>query len=415
MMRNESDRVQKLLVRIRTRRRLRAVMHHSGTAVAAAIFSVALFNFLERIISISVSDQIFYGVPVALLLAGGVLAFLSVRSVPVVEAVEAERQGAIPQTISTSLLARDSGFSTEAADKIIGDAQVLAANVDPRRAVPLGKPGHGRRVLYSLAVLILSLVIPAVDLLGIEEEATKKQRESHRIARKESSLQRRLREVSRLAERHQIDAETRKLLTRLAQKPEVPPASELSNERHELTKSAQDRARIARRVVSSRLERDALASARTTAERVRRSAEQSGEPKSKEGRELQRAMRKGDLGRAAMELQKLARAAGKDGEAGKQAREDLARIASSMGLSDDLANKLAQASGAGKSGDQIDPKDLQNLTRQLEQLARLLRESDLLDHALDQIKFTEAELSSLPSEWPEGPPPQICPDCLAGT
>ncbi len=414
-MRNESDRVQKLLVRIRTRRRLRAVMHHSGTAVAAAIFSVALFNLLERIISISVSDQVFYGVPVALLLAGGVLAFLSVRSVPLVEAVEAERQGAIPQTISTSLLARDSGFSPEAADKIIGDAQVLAANVDPRRAVLIGKPGHGRRVLYSLAALILSLVIPAVDLLGIEEEATKKQRESHRIARKESSLQRRLREVSRLAERHQVDAETRKLLTRLAQKPEVQPTSELSNERPEPTKSAQDRARKARRVVASRLERDALASARNTAERVRRSAEQSGEPKSKEGRELQRAMRKGDLGRAAMELQKLAQAAGQDGEAGKQAREDLARIASSMGLPDDLASKLAQASGAGESGEQIDPKDLQNLTRQLEQLARLLRESDLLDHALDQIKFTEAELSSLPSEWPDGPPPQICPDCLAGT
>ena len=414
-MRNGSDRVQKLLVRIRTRRRLRAVMHHSGTIMAMAIISVALFNFLDRIISIPVSDQVFYGVPAAFIVAGGILAFLSVRSIPVVEAVEAERQGAIPQTISTSLFARDADFSPEAADKIIGDAELLAANVDPRRAVPLGKPGHGRRVIFSLVVLVLSLVMPAVDLLGIEQEATKKQRESDRIARKESSLQRRLREVSRLAERHQIDPETRKLLATLGQKPQLPPATDPAKQRPEPRVTAQERAKTARRTVASRLEREALASARTTAERVRRSAERSGDPKSKEARELQQAMRKGDLGRAAMELQKLAQAAGQEGEAGKQAREDLARLASSLGLPDDLASKLAEASGAGKAGQQIDPKDLQNLARQMEQLARLMRESDLLDHALDQIQFTEAELSALPSEWPEGPPPQICPDCLAGT
>ena len=116
-----------------------------------------------------------------------------------------------------------------------------------------------------------------------------------------------------------------------------------------------------------------------------------------------------------MELQKLAELAAQEGQAGDQAREDLSQLAESLGLPDDLASKFARETGDGSSGSAADPDDLKRLAQQLDQLARLLRESDLLDHALDQIQFTEAELSSLPSEWPDGPPPQICPDCLAGT
>lgn len=414
-MKNGTNHVQKLLGRIRSRKRLRAVMQHSGTFTAVAICSMALLVLLGRLISVAVSDQVFYGVPAILFVAGAVSAYLSVRSRPVVEAVEAEKSEAIPQTISTALFASDSGFSEEVAGKIITDAQLLAGNVNPRRAVPLGKPGHVMRVVYSLVVLLLVFLIPAIDLLGIEEEANKKQREQERITRKEGSLQRRLREVSRLAEQHQVDPETRKLLVRLAKKPQELPAGDPSVKRTEEPATAQERARKARRDVAGRLERGALEAARNTAERVRRGAEQSGEAKSKEGRELQQAIRKGDLGRAAMELQKLAQLAGQEGEAGDQAREDLASLASSMGLPEELASKLANKSGQGNSGSPIDPKDLQRLAEQLDQLARLLRESDLLDHALDQIQFTEAELSSLPSEWPDGPPPQICPDCLAGT
>ncbi|MGE4620002.1 MAG: hypothetical protein AAEJ04_09375, partial [Planctomycetota bacterium] len=381
---------------------------------ALSILALAILVLLERVFAFQVSDEIVYGLPASLFLMTLLFVYLSIRSIPVVEAVEAERAGSIPQTISTSLFASQSGFSEEVATKIIAEAEVLAEDVNVRGAVPLGRPGHLARVTFSLGVLLLSLIIPPLDLLGLEEEALQKQRQADRVVRKEASLQRRLREVSTLAERHQVNPETRKLLTRISKKPEGSPASGTPSQKP-AQKNAQERAREVRKDVANRLDREALAAARNTAERVRRSAERSGKPQSKEGQEFEQAMRKGDLGRAAQELQKLAEAAGQEGEAGDKARSDLAKMADSLGLPEELASKFAQKkSSRGESGGQPDPDDLKKLARELDQLARLMRESELLDHALEQIQFTEAELSSLPSEWPEGPPPKICPDCLSG-
>lgn len=413
-MRSGTDHVQKLLGRIRFRRRLRAVVQHSGTITAIAISAMALLILLDRLVSVTFSDQVLYGLPTALLLVAVIVAYLSVRNTPVSEAVEAEKSERIPQTISTSLFAEQSEFGTEAADKITFDAQQLAGKVDSRRAIPLGMPGNVMKAVYALALLLVVTTLPRFDLLGVEEQAVKKQREQDRVVRKEGALHRRMSEISRIAQQHRIDPETRNLLAKLAKKPPELPAGKPSDRATE-SKSAQERTRKARRDVASRLDRSALEAARNTADRVRQSAERSGEPRSDEARELQQALRKGDLGRAALELQKLAEQAAQEGQAGDQAREDLSRLAESLGLPDDLASKFARKSGDGSSGSAADPDDLKRLAQQLDQLARLLRESDLLDHALDQIQFTEAELSSLPSEWPDGPPPQICPDCLAGT
>jgi len=144
------------------------------------------------------------------------------------------------------------------------------------------------------------------------------------------------------------------------------------------------------------------------ADRVRQAGQQKGSEDSAAAKELQKALKKGQLGRAGQELQKMAKAAANAGAEGQQARADLAKMAEALGLSDQLKSKLQDEKG-------LSPEDLQKLSQQLDQLAKLMRESDLLDHARKQIQFTEAELSALPAEWPDGPPPKICPDCLAGT
>ena len=45
----------------------------------------------------------------------------------------------------------------------------------------------------------------------------------------------------------------------------------------------------------------------------------------------------------------------------------------------------------------------------LADLARLLREQDLLNSALKEISFTQDELAQLPQDWPEDL--HFCPEC----
>jgi hypothetical protein len=307
------------------------------------------------------------------------------------------------------LLARDEGFSEEVADKIMGDASRMAEGVDPQRAITLGRPRNPWRVVVAICACLAAVSFPTYDLLGIEEEKLSRKKEVDRTARKVASLERRLRDVTQLAERHQIDPETQKLLKILSRKPK-PSAAEKGRTSPQIAprKAALQKTRKDRSQVANRMTRAELKSARATADRVRQAGQQKGSEDSAAAEELQAALKKGQLGRAGQELQKMAKAAANAGAEGQQARADLAKMAEALGLSDLLKSKLKDEKG-------LSPEDLQQLSQQLDQLARLMKESDLLDHARKQIQFTEAELSALPAEWPDGPPPKICPDCLAGT
>jgi|SaaInlV_130m_DNA_3_1039695.scaffolds.fasta_scaffold09374_1 hypothetical protein len=408
-MRSGPDPVDRLLNRIRLRRRLRQVMGHSSNALALALFSWAILILSQRLFSSGVSETLEMTIPLGVFLVVIAAAFLSVRKSRLGEAVEAERGGQIPQTISTSLLARDEGFSEEVADKIMGDASRMAEGVDPQRAITLGRPRNPWRVVVAICACLAAVSFPTYDLLGIEEEKLSRKKEVDRTARKVASLERRLRDVTQLAERHQIDPETQKLLKILSRKPK-PSAAEKGRTSPQIAprKAALQKTRKDRSQVANRMTRAELKSARATADRVRQAGQQKGSEDSAAAEELQAALKKGQLGRAGQELQKMAKAAANAGAEGQQARADLAKMAEALGLSDLLKSKLKDEKG-------LSPEDLQQLSQQLDQLARLMKESDLLDHARKQIQFTEAELSALPAEWPDGPPPKICPDCLAGT
>jgi hypothetical protein len=412
-MDSRQNTIERLLRRIRLRRRFRAMVQHSSDAMVLAISSLVILLLSERLFSIAIPEPFETLIPIGVMVLAMTIAFFSVRPAPISEAVEAELKESIPQTISTSLLARQEGFDDEAAEMIAADADKIAAHVDPSQAVPLGRPDHPWRAAVALVMLIGAFSMPGVDLLGIEQEQVRNKRESDRTARKIASLDRRLREVSRLAEVHKIDEETTKLLKQLSRKEQKKPSKKRAEGREATRQDALKRTKAARSQVKRRLGRSELSAARSTADRVRRAGEQQASPESRAGQELQKALRKGELGRAGQQLQKLAKAAQKPGAEGDQARADLAKLAQALGLSGDLASKLNTSAGGSKGNPSA--QDLKALADQMELLARLLRESDLLDHASKQIKFTEAELSSLPSEWPEGPPPEICPDCLAGT
>ena len=404
------DPVDRLLNRIRLRRRLRQVMGHSSNALALALFSWAILILSQRLFSLGVSETLEMTIPLGAFLVVIAAAFLSVRQSRLGEAVEAERGGRIPQTISTSLLARDEGFSEEVADKILSDASRMAEGVDPQQAIALGKPRNPWRVVVAICACLAAVSFPTYDLLGIEEEKLSRKKEVDRTARKVASLERRLRDVTQLAERHQIDPETQKLLKILSRKPKPSVEQEKGRTSRQTAprKAALQKTRKDRSQVAIRMTRAELKSARATADRVRQAGQQKDNRDSAAAEELQTALKKGQLGRAGQELQKMAKAAANTGAEGQQARADLAKMAEALGLSDLLKSKLNDEKA-------LSPEDLQKLSQQLDQLARLMRESDLLDHARKQIQFTEAELSALPAEWPDGPPPEICPDCLAGT
>ena len=122
--------------------------------------------------------------------------------------------------------------------------------------------------------------------------------------------------------------------------------------------------------------------------------------------------------RAAEALRKMAESLrGAAGEEREQLSRDLAKLSSSLGshfpeLSKGVGDALSRlrsgdgAEASGKLGESAD---------QLQRLARLMRESKLLDSIEAEIEFTQDELAQLPREWKSGPPPKICPDCLAGT
>ena len=117
-------------------------------------------------------------------------------------------------------------------------------------------------------------------------------------------------------------------------------------------------------------------------------------------RKLAKALQEDDPGQIATALDALALKFGENPEAMKRMGDQLRKM---------MGRKPGQDRKSGEPGS----KD-EDLVNDLEQLSRMLKDIAMLDQVKDQLEFTEAELSQLAQEWPEGDPPKICPDCLAG-
>lgn len=400
-----------LLRRVSLRRRLAVAISHLGRGLSAGLAISCLLVIVDRTVRIDWSSlgltllQLIILVPVISLLLT-LLWFLSRRpGDEVSDAVAIERHYRISQTISSSLFVGTSPMPEEFEERLVSDARSAASGLSPSAAISLGKPRH-LLLVSSLLVAVAGLWwgLPTWDLLGLSEERERAARESVRIEDEEARLENEITKTARLADRHAIDPETRKLLTSLGEmEKKEPEKADPETQRAEALAGADQ----FRQKIEKRKDRQEMSELNLALERMREATEP---PETEAGKRLKDSIKKGDPAQIASDLAALASKM-RSGDLG--AASDLAKLASKLG---NLPGMEKLSSAAGKNGlKSIDPKDLANLARSLEQLSRLIKEQQLLDHALDQIEFTEQELASLPSEWKQGPPPEICPDCLAGT
>ena len=334
-------------------------------------------------------------------------------------AIEVERHHHLKERLSSALFVEKSAPADcprELVDLIISDGESHASQVDVRAAIPIVIPRSGRATVGLAALVALTwILLPTMDLFGREQQRQEVAREAERVKKEDERLRVRAAEIAKIAERHAISEDTKRLLADL-QKPRTLPRERDPKEGirrplaelEELTERAKE--------LQSRKQFQGLD------EFVRAMQGIDERMETELGRRAEQAMSEGSPQRASEALEKLAEQLSKsaDGLTPKDLESlsrDLQKLAAAMGgkfpeLSKDLEDALKNLqSGDAKGAGKMVGASAEELAR----LARLMKESDLLDSIQSEIEFTQDELAQLPKEWKSGPPPKICPDCLKGT
>ncbi|MDG1456196.1 MAG: hypothetical protein P8R38_08295, partial [Planctomycetota bacterium] len=272
--------------------------------------------------------------------------------------------------------------------------------VTPKDVIPLGKPKLGLPTLVSVSFFVISLAIPQMDLLGKGEALENQRQESARVMRKEKALTRRLEKVSDISKKHTVSKEVKKTIEKVVQERRESIKRSIS-EREKKLNAADLRKEL-------KIQRSEIAKQRAQAtpemkgiyEKMREDAMKSLGQKSPEMKQLKKALEEGDLGQASTALDALLSRFGDSSMDMKDLQKQLEDLLGKQSLKS-LGKNLSDPDS------QIDPESLEKLSRWMKDLA-------LLDQVQNQIEFTEAELAELAKEWPKSPPPDICPDCLAG-
>lgn len=300
----------------------------------------------------------------------------------------------------------------EAHTELLADGDRWAAQIDLRRALPLARPAARWPAGVLVAALFVAYVwLPAFDLLGAAAERAQDAERTERVQEQRKQLEKRLAELRELAEKQPIAPETRRLLAKLEERPhEIATGSSEEQKKVQLAEMNQVREGLEARKQELG---DRLGAFERVQDQLRAAA---ARPRTEAVQQLSEALERGDLAQAASQLAELARQleqAQQTGASPAQAAElqqELGALLKKLGqdgLSAELSKNLLEKLGPGAG---VKPSDLAKLADsaagELEQLARLLRESELVDRALDEIQLTQDELAALPREWP-----QECPDC----
>jgi hypothetical protein len=278
--------------------------------------------------------------------------------------------------------------------------------------------------LIPLAVLgIVSLYVPSFDVLGVgaRKEASAKERAA--VEEKEKKLEKDLAALEKKAEERSLE-EAKKLLELLRQhalkeKPKEPAGEKKAEPGDRDPKT------------------DALVSMTRLEDEIKKAAEGKKLEPLKEAtkalkaldlkeadltRKLREALKEGDFQKAKKALDELkdeaaTLSAKKPSDLTKEEKERLQKLAQELGkLSTDskALSKLSSALSKASSG--LSAKDFPNALEslemssdELESLARLADEMDLLDQALELVKLSKEDLARLMS-CPECGTP-YCPDC----
>lgn len=394
-------------------------------AVAAGFLAATLFLVAHRLLSPAWSALLPFaalalGTPVVTLLAGLVL----LRRDRFDAALALDRHYRLDERLTSILMLDEAALPRDTAVALVRDGETRAARADLRAALPIGRP---RGSLPAAGAVLLAgaawLFVPGFDLLGIQEAGKKATIERERIAARDETLRKHLDSLRKIADENQISLEARELLAQLAERKRL---DAVPRENREARREALVELDRMRQDLEKLRERPAMKALDEFLEKV---AEKGGlDIESPKLASAARALVQGDLDKAAERLKELAEQMRNDlKDCAKQnaaqlgaLQKDLAQLAqllanmpsqalssaSPLGIPPDLLQKLL-------SGDLAEnlPELSEQMARQLAELARLMREDELLASAQDQIELTEQELASLPEELQDL---ELCEDCKKG-
>ena len=412
-----SRKIYQLLQAADRRRRLRAVIDRSSFGAMVGISVGLLLVFCDRFFA---PDWALLPTVLISVLAGPIIGGLSVlffcRFEQLDTAIEVERRQALKQRLSSALFVEQQTpeqSSDELVELVIADGDSHAELVDLSEAIPIPVPRAARVSLWLGGLLLLCwLAMPPFDLFGNEQLRAEQETEKERIEKEDQRLQERSKEMLELAKRHQISPETKKLLTDL----EKPRPLAKTGDRKKQTRRPLATLEELKKRTQALKERPEVSDAKSA---VRSMQEVESRMETPLGQEAREALSQGSPQRAAEALQKLANKLAATAQQGELAEQeslvrDLEKLQAAIGS--ELSAELSEALSKLKAGDlKGAASTLGKNAEELAQLARLMKEANLLDQIESEIQFTQDELAQLPQEWKSGPPPKICPDCLNGT
>ena len=396
----KSDDIDKLLKRISLRLHLKAAVDSLELAISLGLCGLAMLTLVDQMFGEVTSNLIEVISFVGLSLLVIIVNILRVKSSAISAAVTVEREVDIPQTISTALYARQGGMGEEVSRTVLEDASRITRGVTPKDVIPLGKPKLGLPTLVSVSFFVISLAIPQMDLLGKGEALENQRQDSARVMRKEKALTRRLEKVSDISKKHTVSKEVKKTIEKVVQERRESIKRSLSEPEKKLNAADLRKELKIQRSEIAKQRAQATPEMKGIYEKMREDAMKSLGQKSPEMKQLKKALEEGDLGQASTALDALLSKFGDPSMDMKDLQKQLEDLLGKQSLKS-LGKNLSD------SDSQIDPESLEKLSRWMKDLA-------LLDQVQNQIEFTEAELAELAKDWPKSPPPDICPDCLAG-
>ncbi|MFN0057730.1 MAG: hypothetical protein ACKVX7_04665 [Planctomycetota bacterium] len=321
--------------------------------------------------------------------------------------------------------ARGHAAPAEVTEALLQDGERHLGEVQLAKVLPVRRPRATWPALVATVVFVASLFLPQLDVVGNEKARRTDAAEKQRIAEAKKKLGTRLEKLRELAKRESLSPETQKLLAKMQELEPQPPKTE--NAEKPSQQNGQERRAALANMQNLKDQTEAL---RTRPEmkaldkfleQVRSSGERL---ESAAAREIEKALSEGSLAKAAESMRELAKelteAIKKDGKDSAKAQamaKDLEKLLKKLGdmpgVSSQLAEALKSLDLAELKGSELS-ESMNGAAAELETLARLLKERDVLDKAQEQIEFTEEELANLPKEWPEEGESEQCEECKKG-
>jgi len=353
---------------------------------------------------------------------GAILPLLFIRRDPVRAALDIESQYSLKERLSSILFLNRAGehFDPEAAEALVRDGERCAPQVDVSKAMPFHRPRAAMPAMLTGLVFLGCFVIPQLDLFGAEDDRQQVQAEKKRVEDAKKRHKKKIEQIKQRAEQEKVNPQTRKLLEKMIQRQKLDRKDRKKGQGQTLAKRRElsDLQKMKKKAsgLRNRAEMKSL-------EQFLRKVQNAGKKmESQEGKKVAKSLSEGDLEAASNAMKQLAKKmeqalsqGGFEGAEFQKLARDLKGLQSKLGGLPSVDKKLAELLSKMDTGDMGDlSKMMQGAAMDLDQLARLMKEAQMLDQAVQEIEFTEDELAQMPQEWPDEPPGELCENCKKG-